>query len=104
VTYRQPADNHRTYVPAVKWPQQRQAALVLGNNRPKASPDEQPVPIASVTQVMTAYLVLKHYPLSRAQDGFTATITPATGISTIAAPAATGDPLLLAPARAAAQS
>jgi serine-type D-Ala-D-Ala carboxypeptidase (penicillin-binding protein 5/6) len=57
------------------WPQQGQAALVPGNDRPAASPHEQPVPIASLAKVMTAYLTLKRYPLSDAQDGFTITIT-----------------------------
>jgi serine-type D-Ala-D-Ala carboxypeptidase (penicillin-binding protein 5/6) len=70
-------DQRRTSISAVSWPQQGQAALVLGNARPAASPDEQPVPIASVAKVMTAYLVLKRYPLSGAQDGFTITITEA---------------------------
>jgi D-alanyl-D-alanine carboxypeptidase (penicillin-binding protein 5/6) len=49
--------------------------LVLGNGRPAASPHEQPAPIASLAKVMTAYLTLKHYPLSGAQDGFTITVT-----------------------------
>jgi D-alanyl-D-alanine carboxypeptidase (penicillin-binding protein 5/6) len=70
-------DHRRSYVSAATWPRQGQAALVLGNGRPAASPDEQPVPIASVAKVMTAYLVLKRYPLSGAQDGFTITITEA---------------------------
>ena len=56
---------------------QGQAALVLGNGRPAASPGEQPVPIASLAKVMTAYLTLKHYPLNGAQDGFTITVTEA---------------------------
>jgi len=59
----------------VRWPQQGQGALVLENGRPAVSPDEQPVPIASVAKVMTAYLVLKHYPLSGVQEGFTTTVT-----------------------------
>ncbi|HEY1522359.1 MAG TPA: serine hydrolase [Solirubrobacteraceae bacterium] len=62
---------------AVSWPLQGQAALVLGNGRPAASPDQQPVPIASVAKVMTAYLVLKRYPLSGAQAGFTFIVTEA---------------------------
>jgi D-alanyl-D-alanine carboxypeptidase (penicillin-binding protein 5/6) len=70
-------DPRRTSVSAVSWPQQGQAALVLGNSRPAATADEQPVPIASVTKVMTAYLTLKHYPLGGTQDGFTIAITPA---------------------------
>jgi D-alanyl-D-alanine carboxypeptidase (penicillin-binding protein 5/6) len=67
----------RTYVPAARWPQQGQGALALGTGRPALSPDEQPVPIASVAKVMTAYLVLKHYPLSGVREGFTVTVTAA---------------------------
>jgi D-alanyl-D-alanine carboxypeptidase (penicillin-binding protein 5/6) len=70
-------DQGRTYVSAVRWPQRGQAALVLGNGRPAASPDEQAVPIASLAKVMTAYLTLARYPLSVAQDGFTITVTEA---------------------------
>ncbi len=51
-----------TYMSAITWPQQGQAALVLGNGRPAASPDEQPVPIASLAKVMTADLTLKRHP------------------------------------------
>ena len=43
-------DHRRTYMPAVSWPQQGQAALVLGNGRPAASPHQQPVPIASLAR------------------------------------------------------
>jgi D-alanyl-D-alanine carboxypeptidase (penicillin-binding protein 5/6) len=68
-------DHGRTYVSAVTWPPQGQAALVLGNGRPAASPNEQPVPIASLAKVMTAYLTLERYPLNGAQDGFTITVT-----------------------------
>jgi D-alanyl-D-alanine carboxypeptidase (penicillin-binding protein 5/6) len=70
-------DHPRAYLSAVSWPQQGQAALVLGNGRPAASPHEQPAPIASLAKVMTAYLTLKRYPLSGAQDGFTIMITAA---------------------------
>jgi serine-type D-Ala-D-Ala carboxypeptidase (penicillin-binding protein 5/6) len=42
---------------------------VLGNRRPAVSPHQQPVPIASVAKVMTAYLVLKHYPLGATDSG-----------------------------------
>ena len=66
-----------TYLPAVRWPQRGQAALVIGIGEPAARPDEEPVPIASVAKVMTAYLTLKDYPLSGAQDGFTVTVTAA---------------------------
>ena len=61
----------------VSWPQRGQAAFVLGNGRPAASPHEQPAPIASLAKVMTAYLTLERYPLSGAQDGFTITVNAA---------------------------
>jgi len=67
----------RVYLPTVGWPQQGQAALVIGNGRPAASPNEAAVPIASLAKVMTAYLTLERYPLSGNQDGFTVTITAA---------------------------
>jgi D-alanyl-D-alanine carboxypeptidase (penicillin-binding protein 5/6) len=65
----------RAYLSPISWPQRGQGALVLGNGRPAASPDEQPAPIASLAKVMTAYLTLERYPLSGAQDGFTLTVT-----------------------------
>ena len=42
---------------------------MLGNGRPAVSPRQQPVPIASLAKVMTAYLVLEHYPLHAAESG-----------------------------------
>ncbi len=68
-------DHPRTNMPEVSWPLQGQAAVVLGRGPATASPHEQPAPIASLAKVMTAYLTLKRYPLSGAQDGFTITIT-----------------------------
>jgi D-alanyl-D-alanine carboxypeptidase (penicillin-binding protein 5/6) len=53
------------------WPQFGQGAYVLGNGRPAVSPHERPVPIASVAKVMTAYVVLKHYPLATGESGRT---------------------------------
>jgi D-alanyl-D-alanine carboxypeptidase (penicillin-binding protein 5/6) len=70
-------DKDRADLSSVRWPLRGQAALVLGNGRPAASPHEQPLPIASLAKVMTAYLTLKHHPLSGAQDGFTITVTEA---------------------------
>jgi D-alanyl-D-alanine carboxypeptidase (penicillin-binding protein 5/6) len=71
--------NHepRTYLSPDSWPRQGQAALVLGNDQPTASPHEQPAAIASLSKVMTAFLTLERYPLSGAQDGFTTTVTAA---------------------------
>ena len=71
------ADRGRPFISAFSWPAQGQAALVLGSDRPAASPNQQPVPIASVAKVMTAFLVLKRYPLTGTLDGFTVTITQA---------------------------
>jgi serine-type D-Ala-D-Ala carboxypeptidase (penicillin-binding protein 5/6) len=78
-------DQHRAYVSpnhypggsAVGWPLRGEAALVLGAGRPAVSPQEQPVAIASLAKVMTAYLTLERYPLSSAQDGFTIIVTAA---------------------------
>jgi serine-type D-Ala-D-Ala carboxypeptidase (penicillin-binding protein 5/6) len=66
-----------SYLSPLRWPQQGQAALVLGNGRLAASPHQQPVAIASLAKVMTAYLTLKRYPLSGAQAGFTITVSAA---------------------------
>ena len=72
-----PKDNVSTQVSPAGWPRRGQAAFVLGNGRPAASPHQQPVAIASLAKVMTAYLTLKRYPLSGAQDGFTITVSAA---------------------------
>jgi len=68
-------DKDRADLSSVRWPLRGQAALVLGDGRPAASPHEQPVPIASLAKVMTAYLTLERYPLSGVQDGFKITVT-----------------------------
>jgi D-alanyl-D-alanine carboxypeptidase (penicillin-binding protein 5/6) len=70
-------DKHHTYLSANRWLRQGQAAVVLGTGRPAASPHQRSVPIASLAKVMAAYLTLKRYPLSGAQDGFTITVTAA---------------------------
>jgi D-alanyl-D-alanine carboxypeptidase (penicillin-binding protein 5/6) len=62
-------DKNRTYLSTAGWPRRGQGAYVLGNGQPAVSPNEQPVPIASVAKVMTAYLVLKHYPLHAGDSG-----------------------------------
>jgi len=61
----------------VIWPQQGQAALVVGEALPLASPHQRPVPIASVAKVMTALLVLRDHPLVGAENGFVVTVTAA---------------------------
>jgi D-alanyl-D-alanine carboxypeptidase (penicillin-binding protein 5/6) len=69
--------NGRGFLSTNGWPPSGQAALVVGGAPAVVSPHEQPVPIASLAKVMTAYLTLKRYPLSGAQDGFTITVTEA---------------------------
>lgn len=59
----------RTYLSKDGWPLRGQGAYVLGNGPPAVSPDQQPVPIASLAKVMTAYVVLKHYPLNVGHPG-----------------------------------
>jgi serine-type D-Ala-D-Ala carboxypeptidase (penicillin-binding protein 5/6) len=62
-------DKGRAYLSTDGWPQRGQGAYVLGDGRPAVSPHQQPVPIASVAKVMTAYLVLKHHPLHAGDSG-----------------------------------
>jgi D-alanyl-D-alanine carboxypeptidase (penicillin-binding protein 5/6) len=57
------------YLSTDGWPRRGQGAYVLGDGPPAASPHQQPVPIASVAKVMTAYLVLQHHPLSAGRSG-----------------------------------
>jgi D-alanyl-D-alanine carboxypeptidase (penicillin-binding protein 5/6) len=48
----------------IPWPSEGQAALdVLGIGSYGSSGEQKPVPIASVTKVMTSYLILKSHPL-----------------------------------------
>ncbi len=64
-----PRRGQAAYVLGNGWPRRGQGAYVLGNGRPAVSPHEQPVPIASLAKVMTAYVVLKHYPLHAGDSG-----------------------------------
>jgi D-alanyl-D-alanine carboxypeptidase (penicillin-binding protein 5/6) len=63
------AETGRASVSTEEWLRGGQGAYVLGNGRPTVSPNQQPVPIASLAKVMTAYLVLEHYPLHGAESG-----------------------------------
>ncbi len=62
-------DRHRNYLSTDGWPALGQGAYLLGDGQPAVSPRQQPVPIASLAKVMTAYLVLKHYPLAGTDSG-----------------------------------
>jgi D-alanyl-D-alanine carboxypeptidase (penicillin-binding protein 5/6) len=73
--YRSPLGNA---LPAVVWPAQGQAAVVLtGDSRIHAGPNQHPAPIASVAKVMTAYLVLRAHPLEAGKEGPSLTLTEA---------------------------
>jgi D-alanyl-D-alanine carboxypeptidase (penicillin-binding protein 5/6) len=74
---RHPPKNECIHLSPEGWPRRGQAALVVGNDPPAASPREPPAPIASLAKVMTAYLTLERYPLNDAPDGFTITVTAA---------------------------
>jgi D-alanyl-D-alanine carboxypeptidase (penicillin-binding protein 5/6) len=62
-------DKDRTYLSTQGWPLHGQGAYVFGDGQLTVSPHEQPVPIASLAKVMTAYLVLKHSPLQAGDSG-----------------------------------
>ncbi len=63
--------------PALPWPNKGAAAVyVEGVGLIGANHDQKPQAIASVTKVMTAYLVLKDHPLVQGQAGGNITITP----------------------------
>jgi D-alanyl-D-alanine carboxypeptidase (penicillin-binding protein 5/6) len=68
-------DAGRHYLTGAGWPSQGQAAYVLGDDQSQASPEQSPAPIASLAKVMTAYLVLRAFPLAPGSDGFILGIT-----------------------------
>lgn len=60
------------------WPHEGQAAAAVeGLGSLGASGGGQPVPVASVAKVMTAYLVLRDHPLEPGEEGFTIEISDA---------------------------
>ena len=68
-------DANRHYLGGSGWPSNGQAAYALADGRVSSSPSEQPAPIASLAKVMTAYLVLRSFPLSPGNNGFVLGIT-----------------------------
>ncbi|MCW2496617.1 hypothetical protein [Jatrophihabitans sp.] len=70
-------DAHRHYLAGSGWPVHGQASYQLDAEPARSSSAQRPVPIASLAKVMTAYLVLKAYPLTSGYDGFTLGITQA---------------------------
>lgn len=68
-------DAHRDYLSTDGWPAQGQGAYRLGSGPPAASAHQHPAPIASLAKVMTAYVVLRHWPLDRSASGPTVAVT-----------------------------
>ncbi|MFI6497328.1 D-alanyl-D-alanine carboxypeptidase family protein [Nonomuraea typhae] len=57
-------------LPSLPWPDQGQAAMEAdGAGSLGSSGGSSPVPIASVTKVMTAYVILQEHPLQPGEDG-----------------------------------
>lgn len=64
--------------PKLAWPASGGAGLLTSEGSTLTSPAaSQAVPIASITKVMTAYVVLRDHPLPAGSDGFQLTVTPA---------------------------
>jgi serine-type D-Ala-D-Ala carboxypeptidase (penicillin-binding protein 5/6) len=64
--------------PHLPWPSAGQATeQVDGVGRLGATPDQHPVPIASIAKVMTGYLVLRDHPMDAGDDGAKLTVTNA---------------------------
>lgn len=79
-----PQDSHSERMPGaarppdLAWPPEGEAAVaVAGLGRLGASGGTEPVPIASLAKVMTAYLVLRDHPLEPGEEGFWIEITSA---------------------------
>lgn len=70
-------DSRRAYLSTNGWPAHGQGAYQLGDRSPAASPDERPVPIASLAKVMTALVVMHHLPLGDLGDGPTIVVRAA---------------------------
>jgi serine-type D-Ala-D-Ala carboxypeptidase (penicillin-binding protein 5/6) len=59
----------------IRWPSQGSSAIaVLGAGRRASPRATEPVPIASVAKVMTAYVVVSRFPLTHGESGFTLTL------------------------------
>ncbi|MEV7213934.1 hypothetical protein AB0O31_12675 [Kitasatospora cineracea] len=64
--------------PNIPWPSKGQAAAeVVGVGSLGSSGEEKPVPIASVTKVMNAYLILQAHPLKKGESGPVLTVDKA---------------------------
>lgn len=64
--------------PSVRWPAVGQAAVTTSDvEHAAAGPGQEPVPIASVAKLMTAYVVLRQHPLDLGEAGPTIQLTAA---------------------------
>jgi D-alanyl-D-alanine carboxypeptidase (penicillin-binding protein 5/6) len=64
--------------PQLPWPATGQATVAVdGVGGLGATPDQHPVPIASLAKVMTAYLVLRDHPMNAGDNGASLTVTAA---------------------------
>lgn len=69
-------DSARHYLSTDGWPSTGEGAYQIGDETPHASPNQKPVPIASVAKVMTALVVLADRPLAGTESGPTFVVTP----------------------------
>ncbi|SDX04147.1 D-alanyl-D-alanine carboxypeptidase (penicillin-binding protein 5/6) [Alicyclobacillus hesperidum] len=60
----------------VAWPQSGQAAVMIDGHLRGHYGANSPIPIASLTKMMTAFVVLQKYPLGPNESGPTYTVTP----------------------------
>src|SRR5947209_6450557 len=73
-----PATERLGVAPALPWPAQGEAALVVdGFGQVGSSGGQSPVPMASTAKLMTALLVLEDHPLALSEPGPTLTVTRA---------------------------
>ncbi|MER8000618.1 D-alanyl-D-alanine carboxypeptidase [Streptomyces sp. NPDC095613] len=72
------ADSEYTFdggKPSLPWPDEGQGAMsVSGLGKVDAFGEEKPVPIASVTKTMTAYIIMRDHPMKPGQDGAQITV------------------------------
>jgi D-alanyl-D-alanine carboxypeptidase (penicillin-binding protein 5/6) len=62
----------------IAWPTEGESAIAVNGDPQRFSrPATERLPIASVAKVMTAYVVLRRYPLAIGADGFTMVMSPA---------------------------
>ncbi len=75
-TYNNTNTQKADIVPTINWPTYGQSAIgTLDGNIISTAGDQTPVPIASITKVITALTVLKHKPLTVGQPGPTITFS-----------------------------